>query len=385
MFTIIKYKMNWTKQSLKNKRATIDMKCTDAESFKWSVTRSLNPIVKNSERITKALRIQSEKYDWTKISFPVTMDQIKVFEKNNNLRVNVFALNEEKGFIKPLRLIEGSHAGRASLMVFDDRYLVIKSLSRLFCGQDVKSRSKRFFCNSCLEGFSSEFRLDRHIALGCGRVEPSKVKCDLCSRREKSDCPLHLDLNTIDGAQLKYVVEMRTEILDPSRTRAILLTCEGDTYEAIFKEGGWIYIYVGETDRTRVVAVDESGCVIRMEHTCPGCDVDGVDRGCSTVNENCDLCRRQGRGECPFHTMSTHPEALEIVEKNREDVEACVGTKYIIERAVGGEKYIAVLKQGRWVFSYRGDKKVKRVCGLCRIGCCLDHVSGLVSDSDDDS
>ena len=373
--------MNWTKQSLKNKRATIDMKCTDTESFKWSVTRSLNPLVKNSERVTKVLRIQSEEYNWGGISFPTTMEQVKVFEKNNNLLVNVFTLDEERGSIRVLRMVEGGHAGRASLMLFNDRYLVVKSLSRLFCGQDVKNRSKRFFCNNCLEGFLNEFQLSQHLALGCG----PKAKCDFCSRHKRSDCPLHLDLSEVGGERLGYVKEMREEILSPIRIRDIFLMHEGDTYKAILKEGGWVCMYMGKTRQTKIVSVDEGGNAVRMEHACSGCDVDGVDCGCLTKDENCDLCRRLGRGECPFHTLSTHPEALEIVESNRKDVEECIGTKYSVRRAVGGEMYFAVLKQGRWVFSYCGNKKAKRECYFCRIGCCLDHVSGLVSDSDSEN
>ncbi len=42
------------------KKAVINMKNEDNQCFKWAVTRALNPVKKNSERITNELRKQSE-------------------------------------------------------------------------------------------------------------------------------------------------------------------------------------------------------------------------------------------------------------------------------------------------------------------------------------
>jgi predicted transcriptional regulator of viral defense system len=40
-------------KSIASKKAIINMKNDDDECFKWAVTRALNPVDKNSERITK--------------------------------------------------------------------------------------------------------------------------------------------------------------------------------------------------------------------------------------------------------------------------------------------------------------------------------------------
>ena len=45
-------------ESLMNKNAITNMKCSDEESFRWAVTRVLNPTTKNSERVTKILIFQ---------------------------------------------------------------------------------------------------------------------------------------------------------------------------------------------------------------------------------------------------------------------------------------------------------------------------------------
>ena len=42
----------------------INMKNDDNECFKWCITRALNPVDKNAERVTKILRMQFTKLKW---------------------------------------------------------------------------------------------------------------------------------------------------------------------------------------------------------------------------------------------------------------------------------------------------------------------------------
>ena len=70
-------------KKIRDKKAVINMKNDDDQCFKWSVTRSLNPVEKNSERITKELKDQSERLDWSGLKCPVKLDQIVIFEKFN--------------------------------------------------------------------------------------------------------------------------------------------------------------------------------------------------------------------------------------------------------------------------------------------------------------
>ena len=79
--------------SLKNKKALINIKNRDNECFKWSVTRALHPVDKNSEKMSKILREQSERYNWDGISFPTPLKEISRFEKNNNVSINILGNN----------------------------------------------------------------------------------------------------------------------------------------------------------------------------------------------------------------------------------------------------------------------------------------------------
>ena len=87
---------------IKRKRAVINMKNEDEECFKWCVTRALNPVDKNVERISQELRKQSEELNWKGIDFPMEVDKIDRFEKNNLfVSINVFYLD---GSVQPLRI-----------------------------------------------------------------------------------------------------------------------------------------------------------------------------------------------------------------------------------------------------------------------------------------
>ena len=53
----------------------------DEGCFKWLVIRAPNSAVSNLKRITKILKAQSEKFDWSGIVFPVELDNRSKFEK----------------------------------------------------------------------------------------------------------------------------------------------------------------------------------------------------------------------------------------------------------------------------------------------------------------
>ena len=345
--------MNWTKESLKSKKATINMKCNDEESFKWAVTRALNPIDRNADRVTKILREQAEKYNWEGLDFPTPIEQIETFEKNNDLLVNVFGFDEEKGFVRTLKTFDGEHSKRVLLMVIDDQYLVVKSVSRLLCGQFTKKHGKRFYCNNCLKGFPSEGKLSRHVESKCGTEKP-KVVCELCSRERRGVCPLHLDLSRVSGSRLVYLKESRKDILDPERIGDIFLDYGGDIYRTVLEGDEWTYVYMGESENVRIVGLDEDGEMVETKHVCEGCVAGGVCK-CSTESGDCDLCRRQGRDLCALHMELTDPNGVGHPADYLSMILNVVGGLSPIEVCNGGERYEVVFKGGRWVHSYVGD------------------------------
>ena len=105
------------------------MKNDDNECFKWCVTRALNPVDEHPERITKILREQAQQLNWSGIEFPLELQKIYRFERQNNVGVNVFGY---EGIVYTLRLsdVSGSASERINLLLISNdekqHYCLIK-------------------------------------------------------------------------------------------------------------------------------------------------------------------------------------------------------------------------------------------------------------------
>ena len=152
-------------KKIRDKKAVINMKNNDDQCFNWSVTRALHPVEKNSERVSKELNDQSERLDWSGLKFPVKLDQIVIFEKNNpEISINVFGF---EGDVYPLRLSKRSEREQTiNLLLISDEakqhYCLIKSLSRLLSSQLTKHGHTNVFCLNCLNHFPNEEKLKIH-------------------------------------------------------------------------------------------------------------------------------------------------------------------------------------------------------------------------------
>ena len=151
-------------KKIATKKAVINIKNYDDQCFKWSVTRALHPVEKNSERITNILKHQSERLDWSGLKLPVDLNQIAIFEKfNPSISINVFGFDKT---IYPLRISKTKRPRIVDLLLISDgekqHYCLIKSLSRLLSSQLTKHDGSIVFCLNCLNHFPNEKKLKLH-------------------------------------------------------------------------------------------------------------------------------------------------------------------------------------------------------------------------------
>ena len=149
---------------ISTKKAVINMKNNDDQCFKWSVVRALHPVDIHPERITKELKDQSERLDWSGLKFPVKLDQIVIFEKfNPQISINVFGF---EGVVYPLRLSKRKNDQTINLLLISDgekqHYCLIKSLSRLLSSQVSGHKESNSFCLNCLNHFPNGEKLKIH-------------------------------------------------------------------------------------------------------------------------------------------------------------------------------------------------------------------------------
>ena len=140
---------------LAKKSAIISPKNSDMECFKWAVIAAMKwkEIDNHPKRITNLMRYE-DGFNWGGIKFPASTRDIKKFEPQNKITLNILAFENKKVYI----CRKGREYDRvANLMLITDcnnkHYVAIKSLKRLLSMKNSKHKESQHFCINCLQGF----------------------------------------------------------------------------------------------------------------------------------------------------------------------------------------------------------------------------------------
>lgn len=207
-----------------NKKAVINVENADNRCFMWSILAALYPTGKNANRPSKN-KEHVNKLNFSDITFPVTLEQIAKFEKQNNeipIHVYIFEsyydlnIDAEVHTIVPIRLSENVKSNHIHFLLLSEEleaensgnsatntaqvkthYCYIKNLSKLIRMQCTKSKNKIRICDRCLHYFHSELKLTNHV-INCVKQNvckitmPDKNKSEYLSfenYRKKMDVP----------------------------------------------------------------------------------------------------------------------------------------------------------------------------------------------------
>ena len=173
-------------KELKNKKAIVNMKNEDNKCFLWCVLRALNPSKdKHPSRIDEDLKSKENTLNMEGIEYPVSLKDIKRFEKQNpDISVSVLGYSKDER-IYPLRISEFTKAKKEDerkynivlLLIKDEdntHYCLIKNLSALLSSQVNKHSHKLYFCLNCLNGFNEPEKLEKHKEY-CSEEESIKI------------------------------------------------------------------------------------------------------------------------------------------------------------------------------------------------------------------
>ena len=76
-----------------NKKAVINPQNEDSEYFKWAIIASLHNLeIKSHPNKISNLKKFEANYDWSDLSFPTSLKEIRKFEFRNGISVNVLGL-----------------------------------------------------------------------------------------------------------------------------------------------------------------------------------------------------------------------------------------------------------------------------------------------------
>ncbi|EZA62617.1 hypothetical protein X777_07431 [Ooceraea biroi] len=142
-------------RAIQVKRAVVNVRAKDNACFAWAVVAVLYPSATHADR-TVHYPDYTTVLDVSGIEFPMTLDQIGRFERNNGISINVFAEDDDnrRGVIVPLRLTDHKRDRHVNLLYVPDshaeqpeHFTWIRDLSRLVSAQCSRKQHRKYICD----------------------------------------------------------------------------------------------------------------------------------------------------------------------------------------------------------------------------------------------
>lgn len=136
----------------------------DNKCFLWSILSKLYPASNHKQTVTKYKAYENE-INMKGIEYPVSIKDIPKVEKQNNLSINVFALENQtnKQSLYPVYVSNIESENVVDLLYIESNenthYCLIKDLDSFMCD---KNNNKSFTCRNCLQGFRRKETLIKH-------------------------------------------------------------------------------------------------------------------------------------------------------------------------------------------------------------------------------
>ncbi len=140
----------------------------------WSILAGIHSTSRDSERLHHYQQFQDE-LDFTGIEFPVAIDKIGKFERQNNISVNVFGFED---VLFPLYITKEHFDTHVNLLLYSHgmirHYCLIKDLNKLLYNQN-RRKARMYYCRYCLHGFIREDLLQDHQP-NCSQHGPQRIQ-----------------------------------------------------------------------------------------------------------------------------------------------------------------------------------------------------------------
>ena len=179
-----------TPPELVSKHALVNPRNKDNECFKWAVLAALFPVEENTHRVS-SYKPHVNKVDWSSLKFPVSLRQIREFERRNtDLTINVYEYVEEEVTptfrkdgtrnddgnpvetktvkdIIPIHVTKNdARKHHVNLLLLTDgenhHYCWIKNMSRLVAHRTHRNGTT-FVCAHCCHPYTNEVAFNNHF------------------------------------------------------------------------------------------------------------------------------------------------------------------------------------------------------------------------------
>ncbi|CAH1731651.1 unnamed protein product [Aphis gossypii] len=176
---------------IENKKATINPQNLDMQCFKWAIL-ARHVTGKNKAYVGENYFEHEGRYNFSDLSFPTPLHQVKIFERNNpNVSVNVYGIQKQfqppkvvKYQVFPLKVVDEEKPEHFDLLLISDEdnnhFSYISNFSRLIRSQKTKHNGQTIFCKRCFTSFDGQqykYKLNGEAGLAqhkliCGTHKP---------------------------------------------------------------------------------------------------------------------------------------------------------------------------------------------------------------------
>ena len=145
-------------------RNIINVQNRDNKCFLWSILAKFYPAPRDKERVTKYIPYEN-RLGMEGIEYPVMIKDIPKVEKQNNLSINVFSLEDQtdKSSLYPVYISNAESENIVDLLYLEhlgnSHYCLIKDLDSF---RTDKNCHRQHTCRNCLRGFRTPEALENH-------------------------------------------------------------------------------------------------------------------------------------------------------------------------------------------------------------------------------
>ena len=152
-------------KDIARRRACISVSNIPAdECFYYAVAAGILRVEKNPQRSMNYIHIVDVLKSKRKSNGPTDMAEVKRFERQSNISVNIFAYTD--GLIHPLHItVRKQKPFHVNLLLCRNHYFTIRNMSALVCKQVRSNRTRMFICPYCLCYYVRREKFDRHMML----------------------------------------------------------------------------------------------------------------------------------------------------------------------------------------------------------------------------
>ena len=198
---------------IKNKKAIINIKNEDNKCFLYSVLCGLITPASHPERVSHYKdRLNELSYKDEEFENGMSVHKIRFFEKRNNLKINVYSLEDEKSIIPVyVSCNEAKDLPLIQLFYYDNHYSYVNNFNRLMGENGTNKLVCPYCCQFKSSGGNAKEALEKHLTYcisGQKVVMPKSKSCiEFKNFNHINECPVRIyaDFEAINDNSIGFM------------------------------------------------------------------------------------------------------------------------------------------------------------------------------------